>query len=379
MILVLFPLIPLLFFHSDLNQIIIIALTVWVFQTIYIENEWLIHFLVFILFLSVIFFFLADKWIQFYVLFEFSLIPIFLIILFFGYQPEKIVAGQYLLLYTIITSLPLLLYFIKLPIFIYSTPICSGNVLFFVLRAAFMVKTPMYLVHIWLPKAHVEAPVCGSIVLAGILLKMGSWGLVIITPFTLSGLFSLYISIRLFGSIYCRLVCLRSWDMKSLIAYRSVVHIRLITYGVFSGYELGLKVAFIIMVAHGVISPLLFAFRYDIYCSSHSRLINSNKGLLQQPLSVFLLFILLAVNFGLPPSLNLWAELLAIYTVIHISYCLVPGIVISLLFAFIYNVYLYVSLTQSKETFYVVDNLYIFPHVSGIFVGFLLTLRLRHF
>lgn len=379
MILVLFPTIPLLLFHANFNQIVIIILTLWVFQTIYIENEWLIHFLVFVLFLSVLFFFLTDIWISFYVLFEFSLIPIFLIILFFGYQPEKLIAGQYLLLYTIITSLPLLLFIIKLPEFIYTITQSSSAILFFIITAAFIVKTPIYLVHIWLPKAHVEAPVCGSIVLAGVLLKMGSWGLVIIAPHTLSGMFTIYITISLVGSFFCSLVCLRSWDIKSLIAYSSVVHMSLISYGVFSGYELGLKCAFLIIVAHGVVSPLLFAFAYDIYCSRHSRLVNSNKGLLKEPTSVFFLFILLAVNFGLPPSVNIWSEILAIFSLIHLSFMLVPGIIITLLVGFIYNIYLYVRLTQQKETFFLMDNLYVFPHIRGVLVAFMLTLALSYF
>nr|YP_003433783.1 NADH dehydrogenase subunit 4 [Decipisagitta decipiens]BAI68174.1 NADH dehydrogenase subunit 4 [Decipisagitta decipiens] len=379
MMFVLFPTIPLYLFHTNFNQMIIVILTLWVFQTMYIENEWLMHFLVFVLFLSVIFFFLSDKWMIFYVLFEFSLVPIFLIILFFGYQPEKLMAGQYLLLYTIITSLPLLLYIIKLPVFIYTLSYGNSAVLFLVMTAAFMVKTPMYLVHIWLPKAHVEAPVCGSMVLAGVLLKMGSWGLVIMAPFTLSNLFTMYISISLLGSIFCSLVCLRSWDMKSLIAYSSVVHMSLITYGVFSGYELGLKCAFLMIVAHGVVSPLLFAFAYDIYCSSHSRLVNSNKGLLKEPISVFFLFMLLAVNFGLPPSVNIWSEILAMFSLIQMSFILVPGIILSLLVGFIYNIYLYVSLTQQKETFYEIDNLYVFPHISGVLVAFMLTLALSFF
>ena len=379
MIFVLFPTIPLILFHSTIRQIVIMALTLWVFQSIYIENEWLIHFLVFVLFLSVLFFFLSDKWLPFYVLFEFSLIPIFLIILFFGYQPEKLIAGQYLLLYTIITRLPLLLYIIKLPVFIYSLSVSSRSLLFFIITAAFIVKTPIYLVHIWLPKAHVEAPVCGSIVLAGVLLKIGSWGLVIISPNTLSGLFTIYIRISLFGSIFCSLVCLRSWDIKRLIAYSSVVHMRLITYGLFSGYELGFKCAFLIMVAHGVVSPLIFAFRYDIYCSRHSRLINSNKGLLQEPTAVFLFFMLLAINFGVPPSANIWSEIFAIYSLIQIAYLLVPLIILSLFVGFIYNIYLYVRLTQQKETFYLIDNLYVFPHISGVVVAFYLTLSLSFF
>lgn len=91
---------------------------------------------------------MAVKWVSFYILFELALVPIFLIILYFGYQPEKLAAGQYLLLYTVVTRLPLLLLIIKLPIFISFFSASSSMLIFLILTAAFIVKTPMYLVHI---------------------------------------------------------------------------------------------------------------------------------------------------------------------------------------------------------------------------------------
>ena len=173
------------------------------------------------------------------------------------------------------------------------------------LTLGFIVKRPLYLVHIWLPKAHVEAPVVARIALAGVLLKLGSFGLFIFGPLLLHPVMLLYICIRLLGSIACSLICTRQWDSKRLIAFSSVVHMGVVTVGVAVGRELGYLCAVLIVIAHGVCSPLLFSLAYRYYLTSHSRLLVSNRGRLSAPLAVLGLFFLLAVNMGVPPFLNL--------------------------------------------------------------------------
>ena len=156
-----------------------------------------------------------------------------------------------------------------------------------------------------MPKAHVEAPLAGSMVLAGVLLKLGSYGFIVFCPYIYNQILMIYVYLSILGSIYCSFICLRNYDIKSLIAYRSVVHIGVVTIGVISGCEMGYKCAILIVIAHGICSPFLFAMAYYLYTSRHSRVITSNKGSISFPIVVFVCFMLLAINIGVPPSVNL--------------------------------------------------------------------------
>merc|ERR1712002_703391 len=188
-------------------------------------------------------------------------------ILLFGYQPEKLQAGQYLLLYTVLASLPLLLSLLPIAPFLGWLAPGAEFYLGVTLTLGFIVKRPLYLVHIWLPKAHVEAPVAARIALAGVLLKLGSFGLLLFCPYLMHPVLLLYIRIRLLGSIAWR-----------LIAFSSVVHMGVVTVGVTVGREIGYLCAVIIVIAHGVCPPLLFALAYRYYLVSHSRLLTANRG-----------------------------------------------------------------------------------------------------
>lgn len=210
--------------------------------------------------------FKANTLLGFYVIFEATVVPIVILIFLFGYQPEKIQARFYLLLYTVARRLPLLLYIIT-----DSSLSCLAATL------AFMVKTPLFMFHAWLPKAHVEAPVAGSILLAGVMLKLGAYGLFLMLPrFAIRPIISFYLALRLLGGVVCSLLCLRDGDMKTLIAHSSVVHIGVVNLGLLSGTEIGYCGAVLISIGHGLCSPFLFAFAYDLYRASHSRLLCNN-------------------------------------------------------------------------------------------------------
>lgn len=290
-------------------KLLLIILSLWVFQNMYTINSIkigsLFHLICLSLLFTVVSFFLTGKTLMFYILFELRLIPTLFIVFFFGYQPEKLQASMYLLIYTVISSLPLLLLIINSCTYLNFFNVSRGFWFCAILTVGFIVKTPMYIVHVWLPKAHVEAPVAGSMVLAGILLKLGSYGLIIFCPGIKSLILLFYLSLRIIGSLYCRMICIRQWDLKRLIAYSSVVHMGVVTVGVVSGIEVGYICAIIMVVAHGVCSPMIFALAYLVYNSSHTRLISSNKGTLATPIISFFLFIILAINIGVPPRLNL--------------------------------------------------------------------------
>lgn len=353
---------------------ILVVLTLWVFQNIAIINKvtrgTLFHLIFTSLLLTIISFFITGQTMTFYILFELRLVPTLFIVFFFGYQPEKIQASMYLLIYTVLSSLPLLLLFISSPSWLAYFRAGSGFWLCLVLTIRFIVKTPIYLVHVWLPKAHVEAPVAGSMVLAGILLKLGSYGLIMFCPLVKSKALLVYLSLSILGSLFCRMTCVRQWDLKSMIAYSSVVHIGVVTVGVVRGLELGYVCRIIMVVAHGVCSPTMFALAYLVYKSSHTRTISRNKGTLATPTVSFFFFLTLAINIGVPPSLNLWREVTIFISILSvITYSWVFLVAIAFLGA-VYNLFLHVSLSQSKESDSLkVDYVY-WPMISSSYLSF---------
>ena len=278
----------------------------------------------------------------FYAFFEMRILPITVILYLYGYQPEKLQASLFLLIYTVIRRLPLLFFIITCPI-----SLVSASLITLPITLAFMVKTPMYLLHTWLPKAHVEAPVGGSIFLAGVLLKLGSYGLLIFLPFIkLNGLITCYYSLRLLGSIVRSLICSRQGDLKILIAYSSIVHIGVVTIGFIRGSELGYTCGIMIVLAHGLCSPFLFAIAYWLYFNRHSRLLLNNSS--TWPLMTFLFFALIRLNIGLPPSLNVWSEVFfSISSLFFLSEAWVLLLLIFLL-RVVYNLYLYTTCIHSK-------------------------------
>ena len=278
----------------------------------------------------------------FYVFFELRIVPITLILFLFGYQPEKLQASLFLLLYTVVGSIPLLLFIV-----VGDIKWIMARVLSLPVTLGFMVKTPLYLLHIWLPKAHVEAPVGGSMILAGVLLKLGSYGLVLFLPLIHFNIcLSFYLSMALVGSIVTSLICLRQGDLKLLIAYSSVVHMGVVTIGFMRGTETGYSCAIMMVVAHGLCSPFLFSFAHWIYETSHSRLILNNSN--SWPVRKGVFMILISANMGLPPGLGLWSEVMIAIRLVVKALWFLPLLVIILFLGTAYNLYFYTSLIHAK-------------------------------
>nr|YP_097137.1 NADH dehydrogenase subunit 4 [Plethodon elongatus]AAU20574.1 NADH dehydrogenase subunit 4 [Plethodon elongatus] len=261
----------------------------------------------------------------FYITFEATLIPTLIIITRWGNQTERLSAGTYFLFYTLAGSLPLLVALLLMNTttntlsmgLLFSSPqmfmmTSTNNILWFGCLSAFMVKMPLYGAHLWLPKAHVEAPVAGSMILAAVLLKLGGYGIIRITlMFTpLIELSYPFIILALWGILMTGLICTRQTDLKSLIAYSSVSHMGLVVAASLIQTQWSFTGAIILMISHGMISSALFCLANTNYERMHSRTMLLARGLQTVfPLMATWWLILNMFNMALPPTPNLWGEL----------------------------------------------------------------------
>nr|YP_010759124.1 NADH dehydrogenase subunit 4 [Melanesthes exilidentata]WEX49714.1 NADH dehydrogenase subunit 4 [Melanesthes exilidentata] len=355
-------------FGVDLLSYVLILLSFWICslmlmasEKIFLKNNWYNTFLfvVLCLMISLYFTFSSLNVFIFYIFFEISLIPTLILIMGWGYQPERLQAGVYMLFYTLLASLPMMISlffcyncFDSLHYFFFNSNV-ESLMIYLLINFVFFIKIPMFFTHLWLPKAHVEAPVSGSMILAGIMLKLGGYGMMrLMVIFTLIGMQVniFFISISLVGGFYVSLICLRQSDMKSLIAYSSVSHMGLVLAGIMTLNYWGFGGSLAMMVAHGLCSSGLFCLANISYERLMSRSLYINKGLINLMPSLSLLwFLLVSSNMAAPPSLNLLGEIMLINSILGFSNLNMFFLMLISFFGAVYSLFLY---SYSQHGFY---------------------------
>ncbi|MBA3677800.1 MAG: NADH-quinone oxidoreductase subunit M [Sphingosinicella sp.] len=270
--------------------------------------------------------FVAQDLYLFYLFFEAGLIPMYLIIGIWG-GANRIYASYKFFLYTLLGSVLMLIAMLWMvnvagtadipTLMAYDFPPDAQTWLFLAFFASFAVKMPMWPVHTWLPDAHVQAPTAGSVILAGVLLKMGGYGFIRFSlpmfPEASAQLFWLVMGLSLVAIVYTSLVALVQQDMKKLIAYSSVAHMAFVTIGLFAFNRQGLEGALIVMLSHGLVSGALFLCVGVIYDRLHTREIDRYGGLATNMPGYAILFMLFTMaSVGLPGTSGFVGEFLSL-------------------------------------------------------------------
>nr|YP_009332454.1 NADH dehydrogenase subunit 4 [Schlechtendalia chinensis]API68530.1 NADH dehydrogenase subunit 4 [Schlechtendalia chinensis] len=373
-------------FGMDMFSYLMFMLGIWIISLVFLANfsikiNYYKYFtiLMFIFIMIFYFCFFSNNYIMFYIFYEVNLIPLIILIYGWGYQYERFKNWFNLFIYMIFFSLPFfsgLLYLNKFSfIFMYYFDYLDNLnfFFFFFLMMIFLVKMPMFMFHIWLPKAHVEAPISGSMILAGIMLKLGGFGIyhILSLIFKINLYLSFYlISLSLFGMLILSLVCFLQSDLKILIAYSSVVHMGLVIIGFLTFNSWGYCGSLILMVGHGLCSSGLFCLSNICYIRFKSRSMFLNKGLINiYPFLSFWWFLLCSSNMSFPPSLNLFGELMLLINLMIWLDFLYSYYLILMILMFLYSLYLYLY-TQYGKFFFNINYL-VFINLSEYLLLFL--------
>nr|QKJ80216.1 NADH dehydrogenase subunit 4 [Florometra sp. BMK-2020] len=339
--------------------------------------------LIFVL-LMLVFTFSSLELSLFYISFEATLIPILIIISRWGLNYDRYQSSIYFVFYTLFGSLPFLVSLLSINIFLGSLyfPFFNFSFIFefsynnfsslwwIFTFLIFIIKMPIYGFHLWLPKAHVEATVAGSMLLAAVLLKLGGYGLIrLLSIFSFVNFYSInffIVSFCVWGSLITGIICFCQSDLKSLIAYSSVGHMSLVAGGIFLGLNSSVNGSMVLMISHGLVSSGLFCLANLLYERIGTRTLSLIRGYkCLMGLMSFWWLIFCASNLGLPPLPNFIGELLIIISFGSLSFSFVVVLGLVVLISAIYSLLIY-QLTQSNKllnSFCNIENISVCEHL----------------
>nr|YP_010698154.1 NADH dehydrogenase subunit 4 [Brueelia nebulosa]WCF77115.1 NADH dehydrogenase subunit 4 [Brueelia nebulosa] len=314
-------------------------------------------------------FFHSSNLLFFFILFEASLIPLVILIIGWGKQPERILASKFIMIYTLFSSFPLFCFIVwaeeSVSMYSMCSPVMMNNYSFlwpssltlmvtisFIM--AFLVKVPMFFVHSWLTKAHVEASLEGSIILAGVMLKVGIYGIFrLLSLFPSDSLKSVenwMFCVSIIGSVVSILMAISSDDLKMSIALSSVSHMNFLLSGLVSMKEFTSAMANFTMISHGFSASILFFFVTIIYEKNNSRSLALVKGSMSKVPSILLLsFLFFSLSIALPPSLPFLGEMLTVSSIWAFSMESILLVCVFILFNSFFSMMNYGVMNQSAK------------------------------
>jgi NADH-ubiquinone oxidoreductase chain 4 len=299
-----------------------------------------------------IIFFFSSNLLSLFIFFELSIFPIILIILGYGSQIEKINSSYYLIFYASFCSFPFLFIYFYYDLslqFVYFMKFLRWELTLF-LTLGFIMKFPVYFLHLWLPKAHVEAPTSASILLAGLLLKLGTVGFFRIIKVLTFTHINFWYYLSFLGMVLSSFNCAFQSDSKSLAAYSSVTHIGF-TLLCLILFSMESKVSsLILMLAHGFTSTLIFYFIGEFYHGSNTRIIYYFNSFINLSILLTLFFTLTFIsNAGVPPSISFISEFLSILVLFNLNKIFTIVIIFYFFFAFYYRIYFITNFLIGKK------------------------------